>query len=80
MFEEVTDDWIKVTERTSLWPADYQASSAKSAHDGTDLADSAVAEDNLAGVLKLERFQWSAVLEERFLIRIRGLGRKWASL
>jgi hypothetical protein len=67
MFKEVTDDWIKITERTSLWAADYQASTAKPAHDGTDLADSAIAEDDLAGMLKFERFQWSAVLlEERF--------------
>ena len=67
MFKEVTDDWIKITERTSLWAANYQASPTKPAYDGTDLADSAIAENDLASMLKFKRFQWSTILlEERF--------------
>ena len=71
MFKEVTDDWIKITESTSLWAADYQASPAKPGYDRTDLADSAVAENDLAGMLKFKRFQWSTVLlEERFRLGV----------
>jgi len=67
MFKEVTDDWIKITERTSLWAANYQASPTKPAYDRTDLADSAIAENDLASMLKFKRFQWSTILlEERF--------------
>src|SRR5262252_4561619 len=64
MFKEVTDDWIKITERTSLWAANHQASPTKPAYDGTDLADSAIAENDLASMLKFKRFQcffWKSV-------------------
>ena len=83
MFKEVTDDWIKITERTSLWAANYQASPTKPAYDGTDLADSAIAENDLACMLKFKRFQWSTILlEERFRFgawdsRENGCGVRW---
>src|SRR5215472_16818029 len=81
MFKEVTDDWIKITERTSLWAADYQASPAKPAYDGTDLADSAIAENDLASMLKFKRFQWSTISSGRaFLIWCPWLARKWCGV
>jgi hypothetical protein len=67
VFKEVADNRIQIAERTLSGAADYQASPAKPAYDGTDLANSAIAENDLAGMLKFERFQWNTVLlEERF--------------
>jgi hypothetical protein len=67
MLKEVGDYWIQIAERTPFRTADYQASPPKPAYDGTDLANSAIAENDLGGMLKFERFQWSTVLlQERF--------------
>src|SRR5690349_11916188 len=55
MFEKIADDRIQITERASFRSADHQAASTVPTHDRADFADSAIAEYDLARLLKFER-------------------------
>jgi hypothetical protein len=57
VFEEVADNRIQITQSALSGSAHDKASTAMSTHQGSDFADSAIAENDLTSVLIFERFQ-----------------------